>query len=104
MSDLQASLIMIGGVIVVGVISFNKWQEWRAKKSVDSAFSALNDDVLMNADSKPADERQEPFIPPAEPAVRHADDAPAVAGHTAADQENTDAHNQPEPLPFIPVA
>jgi len=27
MTDLQTSLLVIGGVIVVGVISYNKWQE-----------------------------------------------------------------------------
>ena len=47
MTDLQVSLIAIGGVIVVGLFSFNKWQEWRAKKSVENAFSSLQQDVLM---------------------------------------------------------
>lgn len=104
MSELQASLIGIGGVIVVGVISFNKWQEWRAKKSVDSAFSALHDDVLMNADSKPSAERHEPFIPSAETAERYEDNAAVIAGHEEVDQENTDAESEPEPLQFIQVA
>lgn len=47
MTDLQTSLIVIGGVIVVGVISYNKWQEHKAKKSVERAFSSSHDDVLM---------------------------------------------------------
>lgn len=47
MTDLQTSLIVIGGAIVVGVISFNKWQEHKAKKSVERAFSSSHDDVLM---------------------------------------------------------
>lgn len=47
MTDLQISLMAIGGVIVVGVISYNKWQEYRAKKSVERAFSTSQDDVLM---------------------------------------------------------
>lgn len=59
MTELQASLMAIGGVIVVGVISYNKWQEWRAKKSVDQAFSPLEDDVLMGGG---AAERQEPVL------------------------------------------
>ncbi|MDO9419598.1 MAG: cell division protein ZipA C-terminal FtsZ-binding domain-containing protein [Herminiimonas sp.] len=47
MTDLQTSLIVIGGAIVVGVISYNKWQEYKAKKSVERAFSSSHDDVLM---------------------------------------------------------
>jgi FtsZ-interacting cell division protein ZipA len=47
MTDLQTSLIVIGGAIVVGVISYNKWQEHKAKKSVERAFSSSHDDVLM---------------------------------------------------------
>ena len=47
MTDLQISLIAIGGTIVVGVISYNKWQEYKTKKSVERAFSSDHDDVLM---------------------------------------------------------
>ncbi len=74
MTELQASLMAIGGVIVVGVISYNKWQEWRAKKSVEQAFSPLQDDVLMGGG--PA-ERQEPVLTPFEgpdAVVAHAHD------------------------------
>src|SRR5713226_8540382 len=48
MTDLQTSLIVIGGTIVVGVISYNKWQEYKAKKSVERAFSSTHDDALMH--------------------------------------------------------
>lgn len=48
MTELQASLMAIGGTIVVGVITYNKWQEYKAKKSVQKAFSSEHDDVLMN--------------------------------------------------------
>jgi len=49
MTELQASLIAIGGAIVVGVISYNKWQEYKARKSVERAFSPAHDDVLMTS-------------------------------------------------------
>ncbi|HTH43545.1 MAG TPA: cell division protein ZipA C-terminal FtsZ-binding domain-containing protein [Oxalicibacterium sp.] len=65
MNDLQTSLLIIGGVIVVGVISFNKWQEHKAKKSVERAFSSSHDDVLMHPDRAAplaADERIEPSL------------------------------------------
>ena len=58
MTELQTSLIAIGSVIVVGVISYNKWQEWRAKKSVESAFSSLHEDVLMGTGTR----RLEPVL------------------------------------------
>jgi hypothetical protein len=48
MTDLQLSLLAIGGTLVVGVVIFNKWQEYKAKKSVEQAFSGGHDDVLMN--------------------------------------------------------
>jgi FtsZ-interacting cell division protein ZipA len=59
MTELQASLIAIGAVIVVGVIAYNKWTEWRAKNSVENAFSDMPDDVLMgggNAHQSPHDD------------------------------------------------
>jgi hypothetical protein len=51
MTDLQMSLIAIGSAIVVGVISYNKWQEYKAKKSVERAFSTTPDDVLMKSEA-----------------------------------------------------
>lgn len=68
MTELQASLVAIGGLIVVGVISYNKWQEWRAKKSVEQAFSPMQDDVLMKENVAPATAgiRQEPVLSPFE--------------------------------------
>lgn len=62
MTDLQTSLIVIGGVIVVGVISYNKWQEHKTRKTVERAFSSDHDDVLMNADSQ-----SQPLSPTAPP-------------------------------------
>ncbi|WP_374015205.1 cell division protein ZipA C-terminal FtsZ-binding domain-containing protein [Massilia sp. BJB1822] len=43
------SLIAAGGVFIVGVISYNKWQEYKAKKSVERAFASDHDDVLMRS-------------------------------------------------------
>ena len=52
MTELQASLIAIGAVIVIGVIAYNKWYEWRAKNSVEHAFSDMPEDVLMGGSAK----------------------------------------------------
>ncbi|MFC3378510.1 cell division protein ZipA C-terminal FtsZ-binding domain-containing protein [Rugamonas sp. CCM 8940] len=59
MTDLQLSLMAAGGVFIVGVFSYNKWQEHKAKKSVERAFSSDHDDVLMRAGEAPL-VRQEP--------------------------------------------
>ncbi|MGJ9416768.1 cell division protein ZipA C-terminal FtsZ-binding domain-containing protein [Massilia sp. CMS3.1] len=61
MTDLQMSLIAAGGVFVVGVISYNKWQEHKARKSVERAFASDHDDVLMRPDGTPV-ERSEPVL------------------------------------------
>jgi hypothetical protein len=53
MTDLQLSLIAAGGVFIVGVFSYNKWQEYKAKKSVERAFASEHDDVLMRSGETP---------------------------------------------------
>jgi hypothetical protein len=55
------SLIAAGGVFVVGVITYNKWQEHKARKSVERAFASDHDDVLMRPDGTPS-ERSEPVL------------------------------------------
>lgn len=67
MTDLQLGLMAIGGSVVVGVISYNKWQEYKAKKSVQRAFSSEHDDVLMHPDGNGAvgsNPRVEPVLTP----------------------------------------
>jgi hypothetical protein len=63
MTDLQMSLIAAGGVFVVGVISYNKWQEYKARKSVERAFAHDHDDVLMTGGAAaPHAGRHEPVL------------------------------------------
>ncbi len=61
MTDLEMSLFAAGGVFVVGVFGYNKWQEYRARKSVERAFANDHDDVLMRADGTPLS-RHEPVL------------------------------------------
>jgi hypothetical protein len=51
MTDLQLSLMAFGGTIVIGVFSYNKWQEFKTRRAVERAFSSTHDDVLMRKDS-----------------------------------------------------
>jgi hypothetical protein len=62
MTDLQMTLFGAGGVFIVGVFSYNKWQEHKAKKSVERAFSNDHDDVLMRTGAG---------APAAAPVARH---------------------------------
>ena len=64
MTDLQMSLIGIAGVFVAGVFTYNKIQEYKAKKSVERAFATDHDDVLMRTGETPAAARPEPRIEP----------------------------------------
>jgi hypothetical protein len=60
MTDLQISLIG-GAVVFVGaVFVYNKWQEHKARKSVERAFSSEHDDVLMRTGAAPEAARHEP--------------------------------------------
>ncbi|KAF3999123.1 cell division protein ZipA C-terminal FtsZ-binding domain-containing protein [Glaciimonas immobilis] len=67
MTDLQTSLFVVGGAIIVGVVSYNKWQEHKAKKSVERAFSTSHEDVLMTPQTPSTEgverpERHEPVL------------------------------------------
>jgi hypothetical protein len=73
--DLQTGLMAIGVAFVVAVISYNKWQEYKAKKSVERAFSSEHDDVLMTPDIAAEVARHEPTFE-ASPA-----ELPEVYGH-----------------------
>lgn len=81
MTELQMSLMAIGGTIVVGVISYNKWQEYKARKSVQRAFSSEHDDVLMNPADVPSGARQEPTLAPSADGVAAAPAAESGALH-----------------------
>ncbi|MGK5023493.1 cell division protein ZipA C-terminal FtsZ-binding domain-containing protein [Janthinobacterium sp. RB2R34] len=80
MTDLQITLFGAGGVFIVAVFSYNKWQEYKAKKSVERAFSNDHDDVLMREGEAQAG------VPgaPLEPVLRQEprfDPTPATAPH-----------------------
>src|SRR5437763_6960155 len=75
MTDLQMSLIAAGGVFVVGVLSYNKWQEYKARKSVERAFASDHDDVLMKTGAAPA-APSEPSLDRHEPVLDANADAP----------------------------
>jgi len=57
MTDFQMSLIAAGGVFIAGVFTYNKWQEYKARKSMERVFGVEHDDVLMRQGDAPGAER-----------------------------------------------
>ncbi|MGE0876862.1 MAG: cell division protein ZipA C-terminal FtsZ-binding domain-containing protein, partial [Burkholderiales bacterium] len=55
MSELQLSLIVIGALVVVGVLLYNKAQERAARVRVERALRSEHADVLMDAPAAPSD-------------------------------------------------
>ena len=92
MTDLQLSLMAAGGVFIVGVFSYNKWQEHKAKKSVERAFSSDHDDVLMRAGEAPLVRQEPSFSSDAAPTpARGPAHAPGAALAPAAGEHAHDA-------------
>jgi FtsZ-interacting cell division protein ZipA len=101
MTDLQASLIGIGSAIVVGVISYNKWQEYKAKKTVERAFPSTPDDVLMNSDRDAgtiAGERHEPSF-----VQEHSDATDAAAPDSTGHAQQATRQHSSEPAGLPPI-
>jgi FtsZ-interacting cell division protein ZipA len=49
MSELQLALALIGVVVIVAVIAYNKWQEARLSKRAERDFGSRHEDVLVTA-------------------------------------------------------
>lgn len=47
MNDLQISLLIVGAVVVLGIVGFNRWQERKLKHRAEELFKADYDDVLL---------------------------------------------------------
>jgi hypothetical protein len=109
MTDFQMSLIAAGGVFIVAVISYNKWQEYKARKSVERAFATDHDDVLMRTDGAPA-ARQEPMLdiastPAAIEPILEPASAPPITPAASAPASPAAASIEPiEPVISMPVS
>ena len=70
MSDLQLSLLAASGVVIVGVLAYNKWQERKHRKVAQAVFAEEKPDVLMG---------QEELLPDAHESGREVHEEPALA-------------------------
>jgi len=96
MTELQMGLIGLGATAVIGVLAYNKWQEYRHRKLAEAVLKPQHDDVLLaDAPAKAAPAaRNEPELRvelPVAPAERRepvlADGLPAPAAGEAAPSE-----------------
>ncbi|MBE2259638.1 MAG: cell division protein FtsZ [Rhodobacteraceae bacterium] len=100
MTDLQMGLIGLGGVAVIGVLAYNKWQERKHRRLAEELLSARQTDVLLDEPSsgdpggatRLSQERLEPLLRQ-EPEEREAaaDSGPASAGDAVAAASPTPA-------------
>ncbi|WP_374243708.1 cell division protein ZipA C-terminal FtsZ-binding domain-containing protein [Zoogloea sp.] len=86
-SDLQMGLIGAGGVVVVGIFAFNKWQERKHRKQMDALDSV---EPLGAEAARPAASRVEPVI---------GGEAPARPQPTAREVKDASARRVPPLLP-----
>lgn len=54
MTELQMGLIGLGATAVVGVLGYNKWQEYRHRKLAEAVLQPQHDDVLLGDGPKAA--------------------------------------------------
>lgn len=110
MTELQMGLIGLGATAVVGVIGYNKWQEYRHRKLAEAVLKPHHDDVLLGDGPKAAKssaaERSDPEMRSAgssqpverlEPMFAEVADSPAVDELTPATYSDEPAFSTPAP-------
>ncbi|MDP2827619.1 MAG: cell division protein ZipA C-terminal FtsZ-binding domain-containing protein [Sulfuricellaceae bacterium] len=60
MNELQLGLLAIGGIVVLAVVIFNRWQERKFRRQAEQNFQSRHDDVLLSTPS--GGERMEPVL------------------------------------------
>lgn len=74
MTELQLGLIGLGAVAVVGVLAYNKWQEFRHRKLAEQVLNVRHSDVLLDGDGAQRDDAERPFADVGDDAVFGGDD------------------------------
>ncbi len=109
MTELQMGLIGLGATAVIGVLAYNKWQEYRHRKLAEAVLKPQHDDVLLaDAPARAAPavrsepemraelpvapaERREPMLAdglPAQAAGEPASSEPALRSSAVADDDD----------------
>ena len=124
MTELQLGLIGLGGAAVVGVLAYNKWQEYRHRKLAEAVFNPQHEDVLLGETPRRAalsplqrsepglrdegrpvvDERHEPVFADPVPSVEPEDEPGfSDAGETPAESAPPDSDETHQEQEFEPV-
>jgi FtsZ-interacting cell division protein ZipA len=84
MSDLQLGLLAIGAVVIVAVLAYNKWQEFKFRRQADGRLKSSHDDVLMGeAGGAPVEPTVRPEAPRGEERVEPTFNGPDVSAAAA---------------------
>ncbi len=88
MTELQMGLIGLGAMAVVGVLAYNKWQEYRQRKLAEALLKPHHQDVLLDeAEKKTAPaERAEPELRVDEPLAAAGRREPVLGDALPADE------------------
>lgn len=80
MSDLQIGLILLGVVLILAVLVFNWWQDWRVRQKMQDQFPEREHDPLMGGAGTTYPVRREPGLGASQPVASDddADDADEV--------------------------
>jgi FtsZ-interacting cell division protein ZipA len=102
MSELQIALAVIGGVVVVGVLAYNRIQERRYRKQAEATFRSLEQDPLMNTTSQETDQPAWTINQRVEPGLRDpqfGDDLTGLDKSTGVHEPHFDDGLQAVPAP-----
>lgn len=81
MSELQLGLVVVGAIVVVCVLAYNKWQELQYRRHAEHDFSLGHRDVLFGAADTPKQESHPGPVPAQgriEPTLQHHSTGPAA--------------------------
>lgn len=102
MTELQLGLMGLGGAAIVGVVAYNKWQEYKHRKLAEQLLQARHTDVLL--DQPPAGETGAGYAkgdseadgevtPSVSAATRSSSENDAHATHPAASRERIERND-----------
>ena len=106
MTELQLGLIGLGVTAVVGVLGYNKWQEYRHRKLAEAVLKPRHDDVLLDEKPKaaaPAARRSEPALRAAVPQTTAERREPVLAEESADEARANEAASEPVYSTTLPV-
>jgi hypothetical protein len=102
MSELQLGLIGLGGAAIVGVVAYNKWQEYRHRKLAEQLLQARHTDVLLDQPlagetgagyARSTSETEGEADPSVSPATLSSPENGASAAHPASSRERIERND-----------